>query len=184
MICKDQVKKYCSEDISLIENYSQAVADQEETWHCHHRRELSEQKSGNQLIVDGEYYGRPASELIFLTKSEHHRLHSKNQRPETLAKISAARKGKKCKPFSLEHKAKISAAKKGKQLSMEARQRISNATKGNKNPMFGKHHSIEAKQKIGANTSAANTGKKWFTNGIQSKFCKECPSGFVPGRHL
>ena len=40
MICFEYAKNYCSEDISLIENYDKAVNDKEQTWHCHHRREI------------------------------------------------------------------------------------------------------------------------------------------------
>ena len=36
---------YCSEDISLIENYKEACTDITQTWICHHKRELTEEKS-------------------------------------------------------------------------------------------------------------------------------------------
>ena len=39
MIKEDNAKKYCCEDISLIENYNQAIADKEKMWDIHHRRE-------------------------------------------------------------------------------------------------------------------------------------------------
>ena len=35
-----RVKKFCKDDISLIENFEKAVNDKEQTWDCHHRREL------------------------------------------------------------------------------------------------------------------------------------------------
>ena len=33
------VKKFCCEDISKIENYAAAIADTTQTWECHHRME-------------------------------------------------------------------------------------------------------------------------------------------------
>lgn len=75
----NNAKKYCSEDISLIENYNQAIADAQNYWEIHHRRETdSEGKTlftHKQLIEMNLYYNRPASELIFVTKSMHKKLH-------------------------------------------------------------------------------------------------------------
>ena len=69
------VKKYCCEDISLIENYEKAINDTTQTWDCHHRLEIELDKSVQELIDLGLYYDRPAKELIFLTHSEHAVLH-------------------------------------------------------------------------------------------------------------
>ena len=74
MIDKNRANKYCRDDISLIENYDQAIADTTQMWHCHHRRETI--FSRKDLIEIGEYYNRPACELIFLTSLEHNRLHN------------------------------------------------------------------------------------------------------------
>ena len=86
MIKKNLVKDYCCEDASLIENYQKAIEDDTQTWHCHHRLEICDengkerslQKSRDELIAENLYYNRPASELIFLTKSEHRSLHMKH----------------------------------------------------------------------------------------------------------
>lgn len=77
MICEKTIKKYCSEDISKIENYDKAIADKRITWHCHHRLEVTphEIRLKEQLESDGLYYNRPASELIFLTPREHNCIH-------------------------------------------------------------------------------------------------------------
>ena len=75
MIQLSTVKKYCNEDISLIENYDKAINDDTQTWHCHHRLETDLGLSVKQLKYNNLYYNRPAPELIFLTSSEHHRLH-------------------------------------------------------------------------------------------------------------
>ena len=79
MIKIQNVKSYCCEDISLIENYELAINDTTQTWECHHRGEVL--PCGRFSIADlkkfGLYYKRPASELIFLTPTEHNRLHKK-----------------------------------------------------------------------------------------------------------
>ena len=79
MINANQAKKYCSDDISLIENYQQAIADQTRMWEIHHRRECDENGrtlfTKKQLIDMGLYLNRPASELIFVTRSMHWKLH-------------------------------------------------------------------------------------------------------------
>ena len=125
MINKNLAIKYCKNDISLIENYDKAIADTTQVWHCHHRRETV--MSRKDLIEIGEYYNRPAIELIFLTKSEHNRLHKsgenhplfgkpsvfkgKHHSAESIKKMSDAHKGKR---FSESHKKKISETLKGK----------------------------------------------------------------------
>ena len=42
MISENYAKSYCSEEISLIENYQEAIADKEKMWDIHHRRECDE----------------------------------------------------------------------------------------------------------------------------------------------
>ena len=76
MISEANVKKYCAEDISLIENYKEAVSSKE-LYHCHHRLEIQDDKCyfAKELKQMNLYYGRPASELIFLKAREHKDLH-------------------------------------------------------------------------------------------------------------
>lgn len=76
MISETNVKKYCDEDISLIENYKEAVSSKE-LYHCHHRLEIQDDKCyfAKELKQMNLYYGRPASELIFLKAREHKDLH-------------------------------------------------------------------------------------------------------------
>ena len=97
MISIISVNKFCNEDISLIENYEKAINDGTQTWECHHRKETDEGLSAKKLIELGLYYGRPASEFIFLTKSEHMRLHnkgkSKTKSEEHIIKQRKSRKG-------------------------------------------------------------------------------------------
>ena len=158
MIDKNRAIKYCKDDISLIENYDKAIADKTKIWHCHHRRETI--FSRKDLIEIGEYYNRPACELIFLTKSEHMRLHH-------LGKPSWM----KGKHLSEEARKKMSESKKGKHHSAETRKNMSEAHKG-------KHRSEETRKKI----SDVTKGTHWYNNGVKCIKAKTCPEGFVPGR--
>lgn len=88
------IKKFCKENISLIENYEKAINDKTQMWDCHHRLEIELGVSAKQLIKMDLYYNRPASELIFLTHAEHTKLHKSNMREETKKQISESNKGK------------------------------------------------------------------------------------------
>lgn len=81
MINYYSAERYCRENISKIENYAKAIADNSQTWHLHHRRETDDPEhplSAKELIARKFYYKRPAEELIFLTPSEHSQLHSRS----------------------------------------------------------------------------------------------------------
>ena len=205
MINEYQTKRFCKDDISLIENYDKAIADTTQVWHCHHRRETI--FSRKDLIEIGEYYNRPACELIFLTPNEHHRLHNigKKVSAETRKKMSESNKGENHPLFGKHHSAKtrkkmgeskkgennpffgkhhsaetrkmMSEAHKGKHPSEESRKKMSESKKGENHPMFGKHHSAEARNKM----SEAHKGNHWYNNGVTSILAKTCPEGFVPG---
>ena len=151
MISKRSAKVFCRDDISLIENYDKAIADKTQVWDCHHRRETI--YSAKELIDIGEYYNRPACELIFLTPADHRRLHhlGKHTSEETKKKMCEANKGKH---HSEETRLKISSALKGKSLSAETCKQMSEARKGN----------------------------HWYNNGVTNILAKTCPEGFVPGR--
>lgn len=75
MINEYNCKRYCSEDISLIENYSEAVSS-DLIYDCHHRLEITLKMGRKELDALGLYYNRPAKELIFIEHSEHQRLHN------------------------------------------------------------------------------------------------------------
>ena len=87
MICKGTVKSFCCEDVSLIENYDKAI-NSNEMWDCHHRLEIQNNIiiSKRDLIKQGLYYNRPASELIFLTKADHRKLHISLFRKQNIIK--------------------------------------------------------------------------------------------------
>ena len=92
MISSKQAKRKCCEDISLIENYQQAINDNTQTWHCHHKREIQNGImiwTSDELIKLGQYYNVKAEELIFLKNSEHRKLHNQAFNPKTKRKVSA-----------------------------------------------------------------------------------------------
>lgn len=123
---------FCKDDISKIENYDKAVADTTQTWHLHHRLELTLNgefaHSKADLIRLKMYYNRPYFELIFMPRSEHVRLHMKGKKftNEHRKKISVM---KKCKNLSDKTRQKISESKKGYQHSSDTRQKMSEAKK-------------------------------------------------------
>ena len=162
MVNEYQTKRFCKDDFSLIENYDKAIADKTQTWHCHHRRETIYSRSG--LIEIGEYYNRPACELIFLTPNEHHKLHKIGENNPNFGKP---------------------AWNNGKHHSEETRKKMSEANKGENNPMFGKHHSEETRKKMSEALKSKPTcikGTHWYNNGVKSIQAKTCPEGFVKGR--
>lgn len=135
-------KRYCKEDITLIENYSEAISDTTQTWTIHHKGEILPcgRYSINDLKKFNLYYHRPASELIFIRSAEHTKLHhlGAKRSNETKQRISNGTKGNKKwlgKHHTEETKHKISqshigipAWNKGKHLSEEHRRKIGIAT--------------------------------------------------------
>lgn len=95
MINVNIAKAYCYEDISLIENYEQAINDKTQTWDCHHKLEIELGVSQYELKKRKLFWKRPASELIFLTRSEHMSLHSSHKTKEHQTRINAAMKNKR-----------------------------------------------------------------------------------------
>lgn len=139
----ERVKRYCSEDITLIDNYWDAVNDTTQIWACHHKNEFFRGIPVSRTLLKdiGLYYGCPANELIFLSQSEHMRLHKigntirlgKNHSEDTKRRISKSKKGKsppnKGKHHTEDAKRKISEGHKGKTMSEETRRKISVARK-------------------------------------------------------
>lgn len=131
MINEAYLRKYCCEDISLIENYNEAI-NSSEKWQCHHKLEITLHKTRQELIEMGLYFNRPASELICLSEKKHKQLHYKNglsnygtkygkEHPmygkhrtnETKQKISESHKGIK---HTEETRLKMSITRKGKSI--------------------------------------------------------------------
>ena len=160
MIYYGNVIKYCK-DYQKIENYDKAIADTTQTWHLHHRTAIWWNCTKQDLIDNDCYYNRKACELIFLTKSEHSRVHKhgelnsmygKQHTDESKRKMSEAKKGRvsprKGISLSEETRRKISESMKGKQHTNESKRKMCEAKKGENNPFFGQHHSEETRRKI------------------------------------
>ena len=135
MIDKKRVRRYCYEP-ERIENYEQAIEDNNETWDCHHRLETIMNCGLKELKAQGCYYHRPAHDLIFLRHEDHIRLHKtgenntqfgKHHSEERKKKVSEALKGR---PKSEETRRKLSEAMKGKRISEETKMKMSEAHKG------------------------------------------------------
>lgn len=102
---------YCKEYWN-IENYELAKADNFKGWVCHHRNEIGSDGemlySSKQLIEMNLYYDRPSDELIFLTTSDHARMHNRTK----------------------VYKEIMSKAKKGHEVSKETRNKLRKSHKG------------------------------------------------------
>ena len=127
MINERNAKQYCKDDISLIENYEEAINDKTRKWVCHHRRETIYSMEGLKEI--GEYYNRPAIELIFLLKEEHTKLHhiGKHLSEKTKKKMSESHIGKHPSEKS---KKRMSESHIGKRHSEKSKKKISDAKIG------------------------------------------------------
>ena len=142
MISKSiKIYGYCCEDLSLIENYNDAIADKNEIWECHHRLEIQDGilvNTATDLMRKNLYWYRPASELIFLPRRVHIGIHTKarcsgvHKTSEQRKKISEGLKGNI--PWN-----------KGKSWDDNIKEKISkNGTKGKHrvydNPEHTKYH--------------------------------------------
>ena len=129
MISVESVNRYCN-DIENIEGYDKAVVSKER-YDCHHRLEThtsdGERRkvdiSKEELIDLGMYYNRPASELVFMTCTEHTKLH------KTGRHLSEEQKRRIGKSNSIANKGKPSN-RRGVHLSEEQKKKISESIKG------------------------------------------------------
>ena len=121
MINKENLIRYCCEEISNIEGYEEAIASNK-IFDCHHKLEThnsdGERRTVNltkqELIALGMYYNRPASELILLPHGEHTILH--NPRLGTGQGLNQPKFGKLHSKELSEH---LSSVLKGKHKSKE-----------------------------------------------------------------
>lgn len=106
--------EYCRVDISKIENYDKAINDNTQIWHIHHRLEIRDDyiNSKEDLIMMNLYYNRPANELIFLTHSEHIRIHLERKEVQEKARINKIGK-KRSKEFKKEQSVRMKGVHKG-----------------------------------------------------------------------
>lgn len=148
MIAYYKVKKFCKDNISEIENYENAIND-DQIWHCHHKLGTDLNLTKQELIDKNLYYNRPANELIFLTQLEHRRIHTCG------------------KPRSEETKRKLSVSHKGKIFSEEHIQHLHrHHTVLNRKPRNNE-------DKIKISNTLKNQHRHWMTNGIVSKCVPE-----------
>lgn len=205
MINERNARKFCSEDLSKIEGYQEAVADLSQTWHIHHRRETDEGLSERELRRRGEYFQRPASELIFLTGSKHTSLHmlgnkyrrGKHLSEATRKKLSVVNSGEINGFFGKHHtdatKRKLSAANLGNTYALgahrsaEMRKKTSEAMSGENHPFFGYHWYTDGLKNVRAQTCPPgfHPGRAflhWWNDGTRSIKAVSCPPGFHPGR--
>ena len=110
MISLNCVSNYCKEDISLIENYNEAINSNKQ-YDCHHRLETELNVSKQYLIDNNLYLNRPASELKFVTSKMHNNLHDAGSTTRFGASKGHSNKGKHLSDAT---KAKMSAAQKGR----------------------------------------------------------------------
>lgn len=118
MICFERVKQFCKDDYTKIKNYDLAIADKNDTWHCHHILELTLDNeyahSRAELKRLGMYFQRPYFELIFLKSSEHRKLHTSSLSDITRAKLAdSAKHNWTGRHHSSETKAKMSKMRMG-----------------------------------------------------------------------
>lgn len=161
------VKRFCKDDISKIENYDKAIADNTNVWVCHHRLELTLDNefahTKDDLIRMDMYYKRPYFELIFMTKSEHLKLHGrvygspmkgKCHSEDTKRKIKEARKN-----ISDESRKKMSDAAIGRYHSEVTKKKISEAQKGKKRAPFSGEHKRKMSESMKKYWSVRKGGK-------------------------
>lgn len=129
---------FCKDDMSLIENYEEAI-NSEEKYDCHHRLETELNMSVKELKEKDLYYNRPASELIFLTHSEHAKLHHPKGKQICNEPWNKGKKG----IYSEQYINKLSDSHKGHKVTEETKLKL----KQYEPWMKGKHHTEYAKQK-------------------------------------
>lgn len=158
MISISSVELYCYEDISLIENYNEAI-NSDKQYVCHHKNEIILNKSRIELIKMGLYYNRPANELIFLTRSEHSHIHTNGNNNPMYGKndVNNPNYGSH---RTQEQKNNISKSLLGRKLSEEHKNKISIKTKGENNPMYSKKHSEKSKQLMSIHKKGKYIGTK------------------------
>ena len=174
--------KFCSDPLDKIEHYEEALAEDFKGWCIHHRLEIQQDKrvSRQELKDKGLYYGRPASELVFMRNGEHTTLHwfGKSMPEEVKNKITQTRlqriaNGEIKVDTSCLHTPEVRA-----KISIANKKRL--ADKKN-HPMYGKHQTQESSQK----NSLAQRGRHWWNDGVSCKHAKECPGPeWKPGRIL
>lgn len=166
---------YLEGDETLIENYKKALNDKTQTWVCHHRAELDgpEALLIEDLKARGLYWNQPPEALIFLTNSDHIKMHSAGKNNPMYGKSS----WEKCTPSEKADRAKRYAkSMKGKNVGR--RQYTDGKTTKFLLPTDpippGFHLGTHWKGRKGV-VRKNKSGNHWWNNGIENKRCKICP---------
>ena len=179
-------KQYCK-DYQNIENYEKALADNFVGWECHHRLE-THTPDGKRRGEDISHKELKALGLYYNRPANE--LIFLTTREHYIYRKGRHRPAETRRKMAESRKGKYTGEKNpmyGKHHTDEARRKMAGMKKGEKNPMYGKHHSAGTKEKMSKKLSGENSpayGKHWYNNGKENKFCYECPDGFVPGRLL
>lgn len=151
-IIRNNIKKICK-DYIFIENYKDVISNPETKYVCHHRfethfsdgssRPQSSFLSAEELKALDMYYNRPPEELIFMTASEHQKLHGKSasRSKKISSKMTGNKNGKNGK---------------GKVVSSEVREKISKTLKEN-SPLKGK-----PSDKKGKHWKLVDGKRRWY----------------------
>lgn len=148
MIKLISVKAYCCDDYRLIENYDKAINDKINHWDCHHRLETELNMSVKELKEKDLYYNRPASEFIFLTHSEHAKIHN----------LGKDKKGKEPWNKGLKTPEEVRKKQSKSHIGLKYPNR-----KSTQSPMKDKHHSDESKEK----NRLAHLGRTPWNKGLK-----------------
>lgn len=142
MINYYNVNQYCCDDISLIENYDKAINDDSQSWHCHHKLETELNMSPKDLKEIGRYFNVPASELIFLTKSEHTKIHNKKLSEERRKNISISQRS-----YYKTHSIWNKGLKGVQESPMKGKHQTKESNEKNRLAHLGKYQSEETRKK-------------------------------------
>ena len=151
MISLCSVKHYCK-NYTEIENYEEAISDNDNVWICHHKLEAF--FSSKELKNIGRYYNLSPRELVFCRNNKEHHIW-----PHIAYK--GCNKGRK--PWNKGKKGLQTRSEEVRKQSVETRR---------KNGTLKRTEETIAKMKQ----------FRWFTNGETSVKAIECPPGFRPGR--
>lgn len=137
------IKLYCCEDISNIENFEVAEKSKE-LYDCHHKKEIELNVSAKDLKKMGLYWNRPANELIFIKHTEHASIHSKGRSWGKHTEEAKKKMSEKAKGRPSHQKGKT-----GELASMYGR-------RGQLHPMYGHKHSDSYKNMMSERMSGKN----------------------------
>ena len=149
MITK-RIEKYCK-DYKNIENYSKAISDTTQIWQIHHRREIYEGLSVEELKKMNLYYNVSPNELIFLTITDHRKLHSGENHPMYGKTISEETRRKQSKTVKDKYKNGYINSFKGHSHTEETKKKNSEwhkeYYKTHEGIFKGRSHTEESKKK-------------------------------------